>query len=282
MYSSVPSDPILDHRNPNNVAPSGNQVYPQPNSVYNQPSNYNQVPGYYVQPVYYAQPAPIMQVQQNLVYPQPAQPLHMTRLHKNGILFFGCLTIAEMILILIIFFVPWFGYCYWGFGLEEKHKYKQTNEDRGDNEENIADFYDALCPGNYFPECPQLCKSIKNVRYSGRIIYIFGSCSLALSVIVFILALIKMKKQSFKIPKYFLYALNCVPLALYLVGVIFYYKTSKFTEDFYNTKRIKDDLWANPNDFYWSVGLILSIVIMGVQFFKILTSKFSIGYLYFS
>lgn len=286
MYPPALSAPNPDHGNGYSYNPPSNDTNSHPHPVYNQTPIYNPPPAYnaenvYVgqhnynpQPVYYAQPA-----SQPLVYAQASQPRRLFRSNNTGVIMFACWTITEIIFIFIVFFTPWFGYCYWSFGLKYKNENVSSGKSDGDNKDSIANFYDDICPHNPYPECPNLCTSIKNVRYSGRIIYGFGSVCLVLSIISLVLVYAKLKKPAVKIPKILLLAMNCGSIVLYLIGFIAYYVSSKFSENF---DKPKNNYYSidNPNDFYWSAGLILSVILMAIQFFKLISSRVTIGYLY--
>lgn len=292
MYYPASSAPNPNQGNINNYIPPGSNVNYQPQPAYQQPNLFNPPPAYnnqpvYVsqpaynlQPVYYSQPGPAIPVQQPL-YPQASQPTRFFRSNNSGIILLGCWTITEIIFIFIVLFSSWFGYCYWSFGLKDKQKNVGSGKNYGNDEDSIAGFYDDICPNDPYPECPHLCTTLKNVRYSGRIVYGFGSVCLALSIATFVLAYIKLKNPGMKIPKSLLIVMNCGSFALYMIGYIVYYTTSKFNENFKNPKTSHRSI-DDPNNFYWSWGLVLSIIIIAVQFFKMLSSRVTIEHLYIS
>ncbi|OMJ82770.1 hypothetical protein SteCoe_16416 [Stentor coeruleus] len=291
MYYQGSSSPNPNHVNAQNYnnanyQPNPQPVYNQPNAFNPQPGNpvyisqpvYNQQPVYNPQPVYYAQPGSNIPIQQPLVNPPINRPFGLFVRNNSGVILLGCWTITEIIFIFIVLFSSWFGYCYWEFGLTNKQKNVDSGKNYGNNEDSIADFYDHICPDSPYPECPHLCTSLKNVRYSGVIIYSFSSACLALSIITFVIAYLRYRNPNIKFPKFLLVAMNCGSFALYLVGYIVYYTTSKFKENFKNPESHHNI--DDPNTFYWSWGLVLSIIIIGVQFFKMISSRVTIENLY--
>ena len=175
----------------------------------------------------------------------------------------------------------WFSYCYWNFSLNHVKAVPQSSPEKGDGTHSISEFYREICDGDedLFPECPHLCESIKPLKTSMRYMIGFACVALIVAVAVLVIAILQRNKHR-KVNRKCMYALNLLPLVLYICGFSLYYTESGFEKHFYNTNSSPDNYDIIYNDFAWGYGLMISIVIMCVMSCNFMTSRTTIGYYY--
>lgn len=214
MYSQAPSAP---NSNPSNNNANNIPLNPLNNSqpIYN--INISIYLNNHPHSAYNQQPIPVPPARQGLLRNQSSQIAIRQLISKSALRSLALWTIIELIFFIVLFFIPWFEYCYWEFRLNTKHKSISSSSNLGDNKDNIADFYNEICPGNPYPMCPDLCASIENVKYSGIVVYVFGSVCICISVLTFVLEIIKYKNPDSRISKHMLYVMNASTLILYLI-----------------------------------------------------------------
>ena len=127
----------------------------------------------------------------------------------------------------------WFSYCYWDFNL--------TRRDGSFNHEEYKDgsiksLYDTC--GKY-SNCPDLCDSIKNVRYSGEKLIGFGIAACVFGGISFIMSIFKFRFKSSRVLNWIIYLSTFSSALIYTIGVIIYKSDSKFDGNFYSVKKSK-------------------------------------------
>ncbi|OMJ96101.1 hypothetical protein SteCoe_274 [Stentor coeruleus] len=262
----------VPNSNPQNINANGIPLNPLNNSqpIYNI-INISVYPNRIPDHVYNNRPIPNLPIRQRLIQSELAI---RQRENKGKLCFLACFTLKELIILIVMFCVPWFNYCYWEFNLNIKHRNVKSDISLGNNKSNIADFYDEICPGNPYPLCPDLCASIENVKHSGNIIYGFGSACIFISILIFIIEFKKCRNPDLKISFYLIYAMNASTLVLSVIGFIIYYTTSGFNENFDDPKRENMNHSEHPNNFGWSAGIILNTVLFVIQLTKISASKY--------
>lgn len=264
-----------------------NPGYPSnPNYLYQAPNSYN--PAYPPLPMYSPMPQGPFPYENNPgpIYPnQPLQrPLvNSPRSHRSKfrLVIFACLVGIEILfLILMIVNIPWYSYCYWNFTLKHvsARDGSQLRHDSGTY--SISDFYQNVCDTSYdyYPECPDLCTSVKPLKTSWISIYICSIAGVMIAIIVLLISCCKFRKPGLKFPKCGLYFLNFLALALYVLGFAVYFSTSKFDKHFEDP--IDNMGWSNPVKFEWDFGLVACVISMNLMAFSFYTSGMTIGKLY--
>ena len=173
----------------------------------------------------------------------------------------------------------WFTYCNWNFSLNHVKNSSLYTPKTGDENYSITEFYHKICDPDkdLFPQCPHLCESIKPLKSSMVYVSWFGWPALIVAFSVLVIAILQRNKH-IKVNMKCMYALNLLPLVLYICGFALYYAESGFEKHFYNTHSSPND--HDYSNFAWGWGLIISIIIMCVMSCNFMTSRSSIGSYY--
>ena len=259
--SNYASDDRYDYSNAD-IPPSNQQNAPYGHSV--PPSaNFHQNP-YAYHPIQVGAPA-----------------FSANRFRCNAACPYFILLSIQLTLMIVSLSVPWFNYCYFAFGLRDEKKIVDKSLEKGSGHNTIIKLYDEVCDpdNNYYKYCPHFCRSIKEVRYSGKIMIGCGITCIILIFLTAVITIIKIKRKGAKIPKFMFYFLVISSFLIYLIGFISYYLNSKFSS-FSETKTDWDHLFDSPNDFSWSAGLALSIPILLFKVVAICLTKPLLMWLY--
>lgn len=289
------------------INPTSEDLYPTFND-YSNPANFNIIPGIYnpygdnpnfFNPPNYSHPLvynfnPMHTEQafpQSHVYTSnedlsPSQPTFSTRprlhnIHPNQRICLSCrffffLLIIQLVFIIVTLNVEWFSYCYWDFSLTNRvGSFKHGDYKDG----SIKSLYDDACDSNKdkFKACPDLCDSIKNVRYSGEKLIFIGVAACVLTVISFLLGIIKYSCKSSKIISWIIFLSAFGSALVNTIGVITYKSESKFSNNFHKVDKSQDFLNDYPDNFTWKAAYYLSIITLIIQWFTTIFSKIFIS-----
>ena len=222
--------------------------------------------------------------------PQFQQLIPQTAVVRHGLL---RSSICPLVVLLVFVFVEislstsnlvtsyWFTYCYWNFSLNLVTTAPLSRPQEGDGDYSISEFYREICETDdeLFPECPHLCESIQPLKNSMGYMIGFACVALIFAVAVLVIVILQRNKHR-KVNRKCMYALNLLPLVLYICGFALYYTESGFEKHFDSTSSSSSENYDTSYNFTWGYGLIISIVIMCVMSCNFMTSKATIGSYY--
>lgn len=172
--------------------------------------------------------------------------------------------------------VPWYTYCYWNFSLKRRTAVFGFNDA---TDGSITGLYDSYCdpPSEKFSNCPDLCRSVKDVRYSGDNMIGFGVAAISMAVVAIVAGCSKMRRRSSRVLNWVIYLATIASFVLYLVGMLTYKAKSKFDSHFKNVDNHPNDEYSmndSPDDFSWNAGYVISIIALIIQALAIICSKY--------
>lgn len=161
-----------------------------------------------------------------------------------------------------------FEYCYWEFSLSEVVKNTSSRLPDGNKDHSLYEFYGTICEpdGHYYPQCPELCESLKPLKYSWIYMVAFGIPSVAVSALLFLIIFFKGVCPRIRVPRCFFRVVYCMPPLLYVLGMILYVYYSGFIQNFKRTEEIgygvdKKPRWLpQPSNLHFETGFDFSII----------------------
>ena len=274
---------LYDYSAPDRSNVSSGVHYPPPQDVnYYNPPSYSEPLVYNSNPIYPGQAIPQSQVFINDPQFPPPQPIYsiqpVIQNRFGGLSVLSCLgccfitfLMIQFIFIIICINAYWFTYCYWDFSLTHRDgNYNRLTYDYG----TIKGLYNDVCDPDLSKnsQCPDLCDSIKNVRYSGEKLIGFGITACVFACIAIILSLFKFRYRNSRILNWLIYLSTFASALFYTIGVIVYKSESKFDDNFHDVKKY-NGYYSDPDNFSWKGGYGLSIATLCLQWIMIFVSR---------
>lgn len=273
-----------DYRAPDRETPATNVYNPPPQDInYYTPPNYSEPLVNNSGPMYPGQTTPETQQYIERPPPPPAQiaysiqPSAQNRFLKlSTITICGCcfitFLIIQIIFLLIAININWFTYCYWDFTLTHRDgNFNSLTNDYG----TIKGLYDDVCDPKIdkYLNCPDLCDSIKQVRYSGEKLIGLGVTACVLGGVTIILSMFKLRFKTSRKLNWMIYLSAFACAFFFTIGVIVYISESKFNDNFHDVKKSDGYFSSDPDDFSWDAGYGLSITTLCLQWILVFMSK---------
>jgi hypothetical protein len=177
--------------------------------------------------------------------------------------------IGELVLILLTMLkYPIFSYCYWDFYLFKIKKNTSKDIQAGSGKTTAASLYSSVCHGdqNDVIWCPDLCQSIKSIRYSWIYFLVGAAICGGLSLLALGLNCSSIYCCKGKCMRVFQRVMIGLALLVYVAGCCGYYFYSRFDQHFDDTiKPVSPDKkkkakWPDPDNFEWDFGIFLMLI----------------------